>query len=123
MREPVTQRQFLEAQDIVLKIDGSEVTTTASKAGLTVGKHVATVKKGTGADSNLVTITLTSPLGMAPTVFFQPVTLDCLCREEVAPTKSVIQVRTLELDGVTQEDDADFNVLIKGTEGIREGKY
>jgi hypothetical protein len=35
-----------------------------------------------------------------------------LCRLEAAPTVDTIQIRTLELDGVTKEDDADFAVFL-----------
>lgn len=124
MRNPVTQRQYLEGLLMAFKIDGSAVTTSAAKTGLLVGQHLATIYKGTAANSNLVTITLNKPMGLLPfTVLFQPVTLDCLCRLETDVTKTVIQVRTLELDGVTQEDDADFEMFIFGNEGVREGLY
>ena len=122
-RQPVGCRQFLEGLIAVLEVDGSDVTTSYAKTGLDRGMHIATIKKGTGADSNLVTIKLNSPLGLAPSVLIQEITLDCVARLETAPTKQIIQIRTLELDGVTKEDDADMTVFIFGTEQIREGCY
>ena len=122
-RQPVGCRQFLEGLIAVLEVDGSDVTTSYAKTGLDRGMHIATIKKGAGADSNLVTIKLNSPLGLAPSVLIQEITLDCVARLEKATTKQIIQIRTLELDGVTKEDDADFTVFIFGTEQIREGCY
>jgi hypothetical protein len=112
----LTQRQFINPQAIVLAIDGSDVTTSYATTALDVGKHIATVKKGAGADSNLVTILLNKPLGMAPMVMFQETTLDCICRLEAATTVDTIKVRTLELDGVTKEDNADFSVFLFSSE-------
>lgn len=123
-RQPLYQPQFLESLCMVFEIDGSAVTTSENvSTGLVKGQHLAYIKKGTSSDSNLVTITLRRPLGLAPSVFYQPITLDCTARDDVAPTTSLIKIRTLELDGVTVEDDADLRVFVFGTEGIREGKY
>lgn len=123
-RNPVSQRQYLTLTGYLLQIDGSEVTTSDAKTGLVVGRHVATVKKGTSADSNLVTITLRWPYGIIPQVLFQPRTLDCECRLEEDPTKTVIKVRTVKSSDTTQKvDDADFTVLVLGTEDSREGAY
>lgn len=126
MRNPVTQRQYLEGLLMAFKVDGSVVTTTAGvNTGLLVGQHLATIYKGTAANSNLVTITLRKPLGLLPyCVKFQSVTLDCVCRLEAAVTKTVIQVRTLLHSNLaTGLDDADFEMFIFGNEGIREGLY
>lgn len=123
-RQPLHQPQFLGGLCMVFKVDGSVVTTDDGvNTGLLIGQHLATIKKGTSGDANLVTITLNRPLGQVPSVFFQEITLDCVAREETAPTNQVIQVRTLELDGTTAENDADFYVFVFGNEGIREGKY
>ncbi len=123
-RQPLHQAQFLEALCMVFEIDGSAVTTSENvSTGLVKGQHLAYIKKGTSSDSNLVTLTLKRPFGLAPSPLYQPITLDCICRDDVAPTVSVIKIRTLELDGTTQENDADFRVYLFGTEGIREGKY
>lgn len=122
MKKFPTMPQYLEGIIAIFKVDGSAVTTSDGvNTGLTMGQHLATIKKGTGADSNLVTITLRHPLGQTPGVIFQEITLDCICREETAPTKTVIQVRTLELDATTQEDDADFYVFLVGSKGIHNG--
>jgi hypothetical protein len=120
----VISRQHLETDVLVLHVDGSEVTTNDDdNAGLDYGEHLAFIKKGAGADSNLVTITLKNPLGLPMKYFVQPITLDCLVREESAPTKDTLILRVLELDGVTQEDDADFLVFIFGTRQVRQGNY
>jgi len=124
MRNPVSQRQFLEMQVMHFKVVGASVTTSDGvSTGLSIGQHLATIKKGTGASSNLVTITLKSPLGMIPGVLLTERTLDCEARLETDPTVSVIQVRTMKLDGVTKADDANFEMTLIGTEGVREGKY
>lgn len=123
-RQPLHQPQFLEGLCMMFKIDGSAVTTSDGvSTGLLIGQHLATIKKGTSSDANLVTITLRRPLGQVPAILMQEITLDCVAREETAPTNQVIQIRTLELDGVTAEDDADFYLFVFGNEGIREGKY
>lgn len=113
-------KQFTDPELIVIEVDGSAVTTTLSTTGLVKGQHVAKVKKGEGDDSNLVTIQLNLPAGLAVTSLFQEITVDCICRREEAETKNTIQVRTLELDGTTKEDDADFLVLVVLTRGILE---
>lgn len=124
-RKNIAQAQFLESKLIVFQVDGSVVTTGAGvNTGLLVGLHVATILKGTGADSNLVTITLNRPYGIAPSVMFQPRTLDCECRLDVDTTKTVIKVRTLKSSDLTAKvDDADFTMLVFGTEGIYEGSF
>jgi hypothetical protein len=114
MAGKLTQRQFKHPRCLVLDVDGSDVTTSYGNAALDCGKHCATVKKGADADSNLVTIKLKKRLGAAPQVLIQENTLDCLARLEVAVTVDEIQIRTLELDGVTKEDDADFTVFLFG---------
>ena len=120
----VIARQHMRTDIFRIAIDGSAVTTSEnSNAGITYGKHVAKVKKGEGSDSNLVTITLNSALGLAPGVYFQERTLDCICRLEEDTTKDTIKVRTLELDGVSKADNADFEVFVVGTREIREGNY
>lgn len=121
-RNPVGQRQFLAAVLASIRVDGSEVTTSFSKTGLIKGQHIATVKKGTSSDSNLVTIRLNNPLGMVPSVLIQEETLDCVARVESRGLQE-FAIRTLELDGSTVEDDADFEVFLIGTEEIREGQY
>lgn len=125
MRNPVTQRQYLEGLFMAFKIDGSAVTTSAAKTGLLVGMHLATIYKGTAGNANLVTITLNKPLGLLPyTVQFQAVTLDCECRLETDVTKTVIQVRTLLNSNLASAcNDADFDMFVFGNEGIREGLY
>lgn len=122
VRNPVGQRQFLDAFIGSVRVDGSAVTTTLASTGLIKGTHIATVKKGTAADSNLVTIRLNKPLGLSPSIFIQEETLDCVARTESRGLQE-ITIRTLELDGTTQEDDADFEVFFFGTEHIREGQY
>lgn len=122
MRNPVGQRQFLDSIQYAIRVDGSAVTTSFSSTGLIKGQHIATVKKGTAADSNLVTIRLKFPLGMIPSLFYQEETVDCICRTESRGLQE-FAVRTLELDGTTQEDDADFEVFVVATEQYREGAY
>jgi hypothetical protein len=113
-------QQYTDPELLVLEIDGSEVTTSLANTALLKGKHIAKVMKGEGDDSNLVTIQLNLPAGIAVTAFFQEITVDCICRREEAETKNTIKVRTLELDGTTKEDDADFIVLVALTRGILE---
>ena len=116
--------QYLSAELMVLEVDGSAVTTSYAKDGLVVGQHLATIKKGTSGDSNLISIQLNFQLGLTPKVFIQEKTLDCVARLEAEPTKAgLIQIRTLELDGVTGEDDADLSILVVATKEIREGYY
>lgn len=125
-RQPIGQKQYLEAVMLAFSVDGSAVTTgTGVSTGLLAGQHIADIKKGTAADSNLVTITLHKPLGLTSSVvLFTPRTADCECRLETTPTKTVFQVRTLKSTNLaTGVDDADFDMLIFGTEGIREGEY
>lgn len=125
-RQPVGCKQYLEGLLLGFQVDGSAVTTsTGVNTGLLAGQHLATIKKGTAADSNLVTITLNRPLGLTtPIVLFTPITADCECRLETTPTTTVIQVRTTKSSNLaTGVDDADFNMLIFGTEGIYEGSY
>lgn len=122
--QKIRTAQYLSALVAVIRVDGSAVTTSYAKTGLVVGQHLATVKKGTSADSNLVSIQLNFPLGLAPEVWIQEHTLDCVARLEAATTKAgLIQIRTLELDGTTAENDADFTVFVFGTKEIREGYY
>ena len=120
---PVVSRQHLMTETIVLGVTGATVTTSDSSTGLNYGANLATIKKGVSADSNLVTITLKHPLGLVPRVLIQEKTLDCVARLETTPTRTVIQIRTMELDGVTKEDDADFDVYVYGTRELREGDY
>lgn len=121
---PVVSRQHLMTETLVFSVDGSEVTTNDDdNTGLDYGSHLATIKKGEGADSNLITITLNNAFGVPPKVFIQERTLDCVARLEEEPTKTVIKIRTLELDGTTQEDNADLEVLVVGTRELREGNY
>lgn len=124
MRYPIGQRQFLEALVAILSIDGSAVTTTLASTGLLKGQYFATIKKGTGADSNLVTIEFQNPLGMIPVFFTQMVTADCEVRPDAAPTKTGLTLRTLKSTNLaTGVDDADFYLFLFGTEQIREGYY
>ena len=116
MRGHVYNRQFRAPVVGIFEIDGSAVTTDYAQDGLLCGLHIADVKKGSGADSNLVTLRLKRPLGTIPQVKFQPITLDCECRLEETPTDTLIKVRTLELDGVTKEDDADFVIFLFASE-------
>lgn len=113
-------KQYTDPELIVIEVDGSEVGTSFSTDGLEKGQHVAKIKKGADADANLVTIQLNLPAGLAVTALFQPITVDCICRREAAETKNTITVRTLELDGATAENDADFIVLVALTRGILE---
>ncbi len=124
-RNPVGQRQFLSANLIAFRVDGSDVSAVAtSNAGLLVGKYQGTVVKGTSSDANLVTFTFKSPLGQPPLVFFQPITADCECRLEGEPTKTGFAVRTLKSTNLaTAVNDADFCALVVGSEDIREGRY
>lgn len=123
-RQPLYQAQFLESLCMVFEIDGSAVTTSDNvSTGLLKGQHLAYIKKGSGADSNLVTITLRRPFGLAPSVLYQPITLSCIPRDNAAPTTSVITIRTLASDFTSQANDCDLRVFVFGTEGIREGKY
>jgi hypothetical protein len=123
-RNPVGQRQFTTGLIGVLEVDGSEVTTTSAVTGLVKGQYLATVKKGSSADSNLVTITFNKPFGLVPSFLFQPKTLDCECREEGTSTKTVVTIRTLKSTNLaTQVNDADFSIFVFGTEDIREGFY
>jgi len=125
-RNPVGQRQFLTGLLAAFKITGASVTTSSGvNTGLDIGQHLATIKKGSGADSNLVTVTFRNPLGMTPIVLFQPITLDCAARIESGyPTKSIIQFRTfLHSNLATKLDDANLIAYVYGTEEIREGNY
>lgn len=123
-RQSLHQPQFLEALCMVFEIDGSAVTTSENvSTGLLKGQHLAYIKKGAGADSNLVTITLRRPFGLPPSVLYQPITLACVPRDNAAPTNSVITIRTLAVDHIAQANDCDLRVFLFGTEGIREGKY
>lgn len=115
--------QFLSARAILIEVDGSAVTTTPSSAGLLAGAHQVLVSKGTSADSNLVTFTFKQPFGFAPKIFIQEITLDCIAREEATPTKNGFQVRTLELDATTKEDDANFSVIVVGSNYNKDGDY
>lgn len=123
IRQSVGQRQFIDSLIATLRIDMSLITTSYSNAALTEGKHIATVKVGSGADSNLVSIRLANALGRNMSLYFQEVTLDCMCREDTAPGNQVATVRVLKLDGVTKQDAGVFNAWIFGTEGILEGNY
>lgn len=109
-------RQFKRPCVLAFQVDGSDVTTSYANTGLDIGKHIATVKKGAGADSNLVTIKLNRQMGYPPFPVIQEITVDCTARVEVATTVDTIAIRTLELDGVTKEDDADFNLLLFSAE-------
>lgn len=112
MEGRVRNRQFRSPTLLLFKITGASVSTTAGRDGLDVGKYVATIAKGAGADSNLITLTLNRALGTVPQVKIQEITLDCVARIEGSPTSKVVQIRTLELDGVTKEDDADLFVAL-----------
>ena len=112
----VRNRQFRRACVLAFQVDGSDVGTSYGTAGLDIGQHLATVKKGVGADSNQVTIKLNKKLGYAPLPLLQEITVDCQARIEGVVGTEYIVVRTLELDGVTKEDDADFNVFVLSTE-------
>lgn len=116
MYNSLKTRQFQDPQFFVLEVDGSAVTTSASSTGLTVGKHRATILKGTAGDANLITIAFNTPFGFAPRVFVQERTLDCVARLEADPSKTGFQIRTFELDGVTAENDADLTILVLGAE-------
>ena len=122
VRQPTSNRQFLTSLIAAFKIDGSDVTTTYAKTGLLKGLYIGTVKKGAAADSNLVTLRLNNPLGLAPFVLIQPVTLNCVPREESVGVQE-IAIRTLQSDYATKADDCDMVVYLFGTEGIREGSY
>lgn len=121
--KPVVSRQHLMTELLIFEIDGSDVTTSYAATGLDYGSHLATIKKGSAADSNLVTIRLRNPLGLVPKVIFQPLTVDCTCRLDAASTKQIIQVRTLTLAGSAKKDDADFVMMVYGTRELREGNY
>lgn len=122
MRQPISQRQFIDGLVAVIRVDGSEVTTTYAQTGLLTGKHIADVKKGTAGDANLVTIRFKAPFGLAPEVFIQPVTVNCVPRPETVGL-SEIAIRTLQSDHATAANNCDFVIFVYGTEGIREGKY
>lgn len=121
----IWNRQFLSPLLAVLHVDGSAVTTTTARDGLLKGQYVAQIKKGAGGDANLVTIDFERPFGKEPQVLIQEITVDCHARLEAAPTKSQVQIRTLELDGVTAENDADMYVFIFAPEhgNSLEGRY
>ena len=122
MRQSIGQRQHLEGLLAILEVDGSAVTTAFAQAGLLSGLHIADVKKGAGADSNLVTVQFKFPFGMNPKAFYQAITLNCVPRTETTALNS-IAIRTLQNDLATKADDCDFLIFVYGTEGIREGKY
>ena len=125
MRNEVRQNQFPTSLIAVFRVTGASVVTTeTSSAGLDSGKYLSYVKKGAGADSNLVTFTFKRPLGRAPILLFQPVTLDCACREDTAPTKTGFTVRTLLHSNLASKaDNANFNVFLFGTRDVTEGQY
>lgn len=125
-RNPIGQRQFLEGIVAAFQIDGSAVGTSYSTDGIlsNYGKFLATVKKGTAGDSNLVTLRLNSPLGLTPHVLFAPITLNCIARIVAADmTNQLIVFRTYQSDFTTKADDCDLTVFLFGTEGIYEGSY
>lgn len=122
MRQPISQRQYIDGLVATVRVDGSAVTTSYAQTGLLAGKHIADVKKGAGADSNLVTIKFKHPFGIAPEVLIQEITLNCVARVESVDLDE-IAIRTLQSDYTTKADDCDFVIFAYGTEGIREGKY
>lgn len=126
MRKPVSNRQFLDSEVLVLSVDGSAVTTSDNvSTGLLKGQHQCYIKKGTGGDSNLVTITFKKPIwGVAPSFFAQCVTADCEVRQNADPTVTTIAVRTLKSTNLaTGVVDADFHLFIFGPTVNKEGNY
>lgn len=117
----VTNRQFVEMVSQRFKIHGASVSSSATgTAGLLIGNHIATVIKS----ANQLTFTLAKPLGMIPSVIFQPRTLDCAVRLVSDPTFNTIVVATFLASSLsTPLNDADFDMWIDGTEGLYEGRY
>jgi hypothetical protein len=110
---------------LTLQVTGASVSTTAGQGGLTIGKFVATIKKGSSTDDNLFTITFARAFGLVPTYLTQPIDDDLKLREDgtVVPTKALLALRATKVSDGSRLTNAKFYVHIFGTPEIREGNY
>ena len=97
-----------------LRIDGSEVATSAGVAGLDEGAKDVTISKGSGGTSNEVTIAFNTAFAAAPVVSATVITDDCHVRiKSVSASQVVLETVQNDANG-TGVDDADMHVMILG---------
>jgi hypothetical protein len=100
-------------REVLIQVDGSAVTTTASATGLDLGGYDFTVAKGSGGTSNEVTLTPIRPgLQTMHVVGIVPVTTNCHCEIKSVSASSIV-VETFQVaDGTTGVDDANFHMTV-----------
>ena len=107
-------------REILLRIDGSDVATSASTAGVDEGSAHVTAAKGTGGASNEVTITFNDAYSRVPVVVATPVTTNCHIEIKSVAAGSVVLETFQVADGTTGVDDADMHVRITGWDSATE---
>ena len=101
--------------ELVIKVDGSAVTTTTSATGLVIGSKFCKVKDAT----EVVTITFNEALPIAPLVFTECATADCIVKPDslVTTTTTIVYSCINISDGSTAVSDADITLLLRIPEG------
>ncbi len=102
--------------ELLIKIDGSALTTTTATAGLTIGTKFCKAKDD-GSDK--VTITFNEALSNAPEVITQCLTADCIVKPDtlVTTTTTIVYNCFKISDGSTAVNDADVILLVRIPEG------
>jgi hypothetical protein len=99
---------------VLLRIDGSAVTTSAAATGLDEGSADANVSKGSGGTSNEVTLAFTKAFTTTPVVVAQSITTNCKVELKSVSTTGCVLETFQVADGTTGVDDADMHVVIIG---------
>lgn len=103
--------------ELLIKIDGSALTTTSATAGVTIGTKFCTAKDD---GSDVVTITFNEALRNAPEVVAtQALTADCIVKPDaIATTTTTVVYSCVKIsDGATAVNDADVVILLRIPEG------
>lgn len=102
--------------ELLIKVDGSAVTTSTAVTGLTIGSKFCKIKDAT----EVVTITFNEALPNAPEVVgAQCLTADCIVKPNsiVTTTTTVVYSCIKISDGATAVSDADVVILLRIPEG------
>lgn len=122
MRKPLSQLQFLDALQLVVKISGTGSTTPT----VDVGGYAVTVTRSDngGGTRNRTTITFKKPIfGKAPSVIPVCSTAGADFKEVSTAVGSVVFDAFSTTDGTTKVTDAVGTFLIVGPTVTKEGNY
>jgi hypothetical protein len=123
MRKPVSNRQFLDSEILIVAWDATGTTNPAVLRG---GNQCTVVRSNGNGTRDRITITFKKAMfGMTPAWVAQPTTLDCELRDVAGTTdKTKIVIDAVKSSNTaTSVTDAAGQVIIFGPFTNKEGNY